>query len=107
MTQTDYYQSLLKRLAKGSKINPRRIRFESRDTHVIIHLKNHLREGVDLDCLQVLTLIQQTLQPLGIKYEQQLYLYPSHERLDRITITFKKDDYVLLNQKLATGTIDH
>ncbi|MEY9869502.1 hypothetical protein ACDZ29_06630 [Peribacillus sp. RS7] len=101
----DYYQNLLKRLCKADNISPRKPRFENIEDLVIIHVKNHLKEGVDLECFKILNLIYQTVVPLGIKFNQQLYLYPNGDRLDRVAITFNKDDYILLNKKLETGEI--
>ncbi|MFF3022672.1 hypothetical protein ACFVRR_08405 [Gottfriedia sp. NPDC057948] len=76
MKQNDYYQNLLKRLCKANNISPRKPRFESIDDIVIIHVKNQLKEGVDLDSFKILNLIYQTVVPLGIKFNQQLFLYP-------------------------------
>lgn len=86
----DYYQNLLKRLCKADNISPRKPRFENIEDLVIIHVKNHLKEGVDLECFKILNLIYQTVVPLGIKFNQQLYLYPNGDRLDRVAITFNK-----------------
>jgi hypothetical protein len=63
-----------------------------------------LKEGVDLDCVKILNLIHQTI-PLEIKYNELLYLYPGGNRLDRVTISFYKDDYMLLNKKLEEGDL--
>ncbi|AOH56246.1 hypothetical protein ABE28_017925 [Peribacillus muralis] len=71
----DYYQDLLKRLCKAEHISTRKPRFENIDDFVVIHVKNHLKEGVDLECFKILDLIQRTIVPLGIKFNQQLYLY--------------------------------
>jgi hypothetical protein len=101
----DYYQNLLKRLCKADNISPRKPRFENIEDLVIIHVKNHLKEGVDLECFKILNLIYQTVVPLGIKFNQQLYLYPNGDRLDRVAITFNKNDYILLNKKLEKGEI--
>lgn len=103
--QTDHYQNLLKRLCKGDNISPKKVRFENIEDVVIIHVKNHLKEGVDLESFKILNLILRTVVPLGIKFNQQLYLYPGGNRLDRVAITFEKDDYVLLNKKLGEGDI--
>ncbi|MED3689969.1 hypothetical protein P4534_14315 [Peribacillus butanolivorans] len=84
----DYYQNLLKRLCKIQNIPPRKPRFENIEDVVIIHVKNRLKEGVDLECFKILNLIYQTVVPLGIKFNQQLYLYPNGDRLDRVTISF-------------------
>jgi hypothetical protein len=101
----DYYQNLLKRLCKAQNISPQKPRFENIDDIVIIHVKNHLKEGVDLECFKILNLIYQTVVPLGIKFNQQLYLYPNGDRLDRVTISFNKNDYMVLNKKLEEGDI--
>ncbi|MEJ9231025.1 hypothetical protein LAV79_16360 [Peribacillus butanolivorans] len=101
----DYYQNLLKRLCKAQNISPRKPRFENIEDVVIIHVKNHLKEGVDLECFKSLNLIYQTVVPLGIKLNQQLYLYPNGGRLNRVTISFNKKDYMVLNKKLEEGDI--
>ncbi|MEI5908436.1 hypothetical protein WAK64_15405 [Bacillus spongiae] len=72
---------------------------------VMIHLKNHLKEGVDLECFKILNLIHQIVVPLGIKFDQQLVLYPKGDRLDRVEVVFNKNDYVPLNKKLVEGDI--
>lgn len=105
LKQNDFYQNLLKRLCKANNISPRKPRFENIEDLVIIHVKNHLKEGVDLECFHILNFIHQTVVPLGIKYNQQLYLYPNGGRLDRVAITFNKNDYLLLNKKLEEGDI--
>ncbi len=103
ISTTDHYQNLLKRLCKSNDISSRKVRFENVEDVVIIHVKNHLKEGVDLESFKILNLVLQTVVPLGIKFNQQLYLYPGGNRLDRVAITFKKNDYVLLNKKLEEG----
>lgn len=107
MKQNDYYQNLLKKLCKANNVSPRKARFENIEDLVIIHVKNHLKEGVDLECFKILNLIHQTVVPLGIKFNQQLYLYPNGDRLDRVAITFDKNDYLLLNKKLEEGDISN
>lgn len=103
MKKNDIYQNLLKGLCKDQDISPRKPRFENIEDLVVIHVKNHLKEGVDLECFKILNLIYQTVIPLGIKYSQQLYLYPGGNRLDKVAISFDKDDYMLLNKKLEEG----
>ncbi|WP_243292163.1 hypothetical protein [Bacillus sp. FJAT-47783] len=107
MKQNDYYQNLLKKLCKANNVSPQKARFQNIEDLVVINVKNHLKEGVDLDCIKILNLIHQTVVPLGIKFNQQLYLYPNHDRLDRIAITFNKNDYALLNKKLEEGGISN
>lgn len=105
MDQNDHYKNLLKKICKANNISPKRLRFEQIEDYVIIHVKNQLKEGVDLECFKILNLIHQTVSPLGIHFEQQLYLYPRGDRLDRVAIMFNKVDYVLLNEKLKKGDI--
>ncbi|MGE7695584.1 hypothetical protein ACQKNC_16005 [Lysinibacillus sp. NPDC094177] len=106
MEQQDYYQNLLKMLCKAHNISPRKPRFIEIEDIVSINVKNHLKEGVDLGCFKILNLIYQTVGPLGIKFNQQLLLYPGGNRLDRVTVTFSKKEYIVLNKKLETGEID-
>ncbi|MED4003726.1 hypothetical protein [Priestia aryabhattai] len=106
MKENDYFQNLLKRLCKAENISSRKPRFEEVEDLVLIHMKNHLKAGVDLECLKILNLIYQTVVPLSVKFTQQLCLYPSGDRLDRVTVSFKKSDYMDLNQKLKTGQWD-
>ncbi|MBR0630027.1 hypothetical protein [Bacillus altitudinis] len=103
MAQKDHYKNLLKRLCEDQGISTRKPRFEQVENLILINLKNQLKEGVDLECFRVVNLIHQTVSPFGIKFDQQLTLYPGGDRLDRVTISFDKDDYDLLNNKLETG----
>ncbi len=108
LKEKDHYKDLLKGLCKINNISPRKPRFENfndMEELVLIHIKNHLKEEVDIECFRILDLIYQTVIPLGITYKQQLLLYPNGNRLDRVTICFKKEDYILLNKKLETGDI--
>ncbi|WP_374717703.1 hypothetical protein [Neobacillus sp.] len=105
MEKNNHYKNLLGRLCKANNISPRRFRFEQIEEFVIIHIKNQLKEGVDLECFKILNLIHQTVLPLGIRFDQQLYLYPGGHRLDKVVIMFNKEDYVLLNKKLEEGDI--
>ena len=103
MAQKDHYKNLLKRLCEDQGISTRKPRFEQVENLILINLKNQLKEGVDLECFRVVNLIHQTVSPFGIKFDQQLTLYPGGDRLDRVTISFDKYDYDLLNNKLETG----
>ncbi|MCM3223323.1 hypothetical protein M3644_26595 [Bacillus cereus] len=108
MKEKNYYKDLLKKLCEVNNISPRKPRFENfndMEELVLIHIKNQLKEGVDIECFKTLDLIYQTVMPLGIKYKQQLCFYPNGNRLDRITVSFKKEDYIMLNKKLETGDI--
>ncbi len=103
MAQKDHYKNLLKRLCEDQGISTLKPRFEQVENLILINLKNQLKEGVDLECFRVVNLIHQTVSPFGIKFDQQLTLYPGGDRLDRVTISFDKDDYDLFNNKLETG----
>lgn len=66
---------------------------------MVISIKNHLKDGVDLVVL-ILNLIYRIIGPLGIRFNQQIYLFPNSERLARVTLSFKKEDYDALNSKM-------
>lgn len=105
MIKTDYYQNHLKRTCKRNNISPRRVRFENIEDLVVIHVKNQLKEGVDLESFKILNFILQTVVHFSIKFNQQLYYYPGGNRLDRVAVTFEKDDYLLLNKKIEEGDV--
>ena len=88
-------------------MTPRKPKFEIIENLMVISVKNHLKDGVDLDCFHILNLIYQIIAPLGMKFNQQLYLYPNSKRVARITVTFKKEDYDALNINLKGGNIDN
>lgn len=67
---------------------------------MVISMKNHLKDGVDMDCFKILNLIYQIIGPLGVKFTQQLCLYPNSERLARVTVSFDKEEYEALNAKV-------
>ena len=50
-------------------------------------------------------IIYQLITPLGIKFTQQLYLYPNSKRVARVTVTFK-EDYKALNMRFMHGNVD-
>ncbi|MET1249440.1 hypothetical protein ABWW58_11685 [Sporolactobacillus sp. STCC-11] len=100
MGKNDYFKKSIKISCTRQDISPKRARFDEIENLVTINIKNHLKEGVDLECLKILNIIHQTVIPLGIKYSEQLDLYPGGNRLDRVVVSFDKKSYTLLNQKL-------
>ena len=94
-------------MCKAKDISPRKLRFETIENIVVISMKNHLKDGVDLDCFHILNQIYQVIAPLGIKFNQQLYLYPNSKRVARVTVTFTKEDYDALNAKMIGGNVDN
>lgn len=97
---SDIFKQVVKRLCKINNISPQKPKFEIIENLMVISIKNHLKEGVDLDCFNILNLIYRIIGPLGIRFNQQLYLYPNSERLARITVSFNKEDYDALNIKM-------
>ena len=91
-------------LRSQQRFRPENLHFETIDNIVVISMKNHLKDGVDLDCFHILNLIYQIITPLGMKFNQQLYLYPNSKRVARVAVTFKKEDYNALNMKLRMVT---
>lgn len=104
---SDVFKQLVKRMCKVNNISPRKPRFETIESIVVISLKNHLKDGIDLDCFHILNLIYQIITPLGVKFNQQLYLYPNSKRVARVTVTFEKEDYDALNLKMKGGSMDN
>lgn len=98
--ESDVFKQVVKRICKINNIPPRKPKFEVIDNLMVISIKNHLKDGVDLDCFNILNLIYRINGPLGIRFNQQMYLYPNSERLARVTLSFKKEDYDTLNSKM-------
>ena len=104
---SDIFKQVVKGLCKINNISPQKPKFEIIDNLMVISIKNHLKEGVDLDCFNILNLIYQIIGPSGIRFNQQLYLYPNSERLARVTVSFEKEDYDALNIKMKEGNINN
>lgn len=105
--ESDVIKQIIKGLCKVNDISPRKVRFESIEGVVIIGVKNHLKDGVDLECFHILNLIYQMITPFGVKFNQQLYLYPNSKRIARITVMFQKEEYDSLNMKMKNWDIDN
>ncbi|CAM3172398.1 hypothetical protein FITA111629_07635 [Filibacter tadaridae] len=102
---SDVFKQLIKKMCKVNDISLRKVRFETIENIVVISMKNHLKDGVDLDCFHILNLIYQMIAPLGVKFNQQLYLYPNSKRVARVTVTFSKEDYDALNMKMKDDNL--
>ena len=98
---TDIFKQVEKRICKINNISPQKPRFEIIENLMVISIKNHSKEGVDLDCFNILNLIYQLIGPLGVRFNQQLYRYQNSGRLARVTITFQKEDYDALKLKFT------
>ena len=97
---SDFFKQVVERVCKINNISPQKPKFEVIDNLMVISIKNHLKDGVDLDCFNILNLIYRIIGPLGIRFNQQMYLYPNSERMARVTVSFKKEDYDDLNRKM-------
>lgn len=104
---SDIFKQFVRNLCKINNITPRKVSFETIENIVVLSIKNHLKDGIDLDCFHILNLIYQLITPLGIKFNQQLYLYPNSKRVDRVTIIFKDEDYDALNVRYMQGNMDN
>ena len=96
----DIFKQVVKRLCKINNIPSQKPKFEIIENLMVISIKNHLTDGVDLDCFNILNLIYRIIGPLGVRFQQQLYFYPNSERLARVAVSFKKEDYDALNIKM-------
>ena len=91
---SDFFKQTVKGRCIINNISPMKLRFETIKNIVVISIKNHLKDGVDFECFNILNLIYQIIGPLGIRFNQQMYLYPNSERLARVTVPFKKALFV-------------
>ncbi|MED4844057.1 hypothetical protein [Bacillus atrophaeus] len=103
----DIFKQSVKGLCKINDISPRKPRFETIENTVVISIKNHLKDGVDLDCFKILNFVYRIIGQSGIKFNQQLFLYPDSDRVDRVTVSFNKEDYDALNIKMKDGNINN
>lgn len=99
---SDVFKQVVKRMCKINHISPQKPRFEWIENIMVISIKNHLKDGVDMDCFKILNLIYQVTGPLGVKFAQQLHLYPDSERLAKVTISFEKKEYEALNMEIES-----
>jgi hypothetical protein len=61
----DFFKQVVKRLCKKkNNISPQKPKFEIIENVMVISIKNHLKDGVDLDCFNILNLIYRTIGPL-------------------------------------------
>lgn len=102
--ESDTFKQAVKGFCKINNIPPRKIKFEIISDIVTINIQNNLEDGVDFECFSILNFIFQIISPSGIKFNQQLTLYPDFKRIDNITISFEKKEYDSLNFKLKNGT---
>jgi len=58
----DFFKQVVKRLCK--KNSPQKPKFEIIESVMVISIKNHSKDGVDLDCFNILNLIYRTIGPL-------------------------------------------
>lgn len=97
---SDIFKQVVKSLCKVNNISLQKPKFAIIGNNVVISVKNHLKDGVDFECFKILNLIYQVISPLGVKFNQQLYLYPNSERVARVTVSFEKEEYETLNLKI-------
>ncbi|MDQ0233276.1 hypothetical protein [Metabacillus malikii] len=102
---SDIFKQIVKKVCKIKNLSPQNPKFETIDNSVVISVKNHLKDGIDLDCFHILNIIYQLITPLGVKFTQQLYLYPNSNRVARVTIQFTKEEYDALNNYLHSFDI--
>lgn len=103
---SDEFQQLVKRMCKINNLQTRKLTFETIENVVVISLKNHLKDGIDLDCFHILNVIYQIITPLGVKFNQQLYLYPNSNSVARVTVTFEKEEYDAIIEKMKGSNQD-
>lgn len=53
MEESDFFKQVIKNLCKINNISPRKISFETIENIVVLSMKNHLKDGVDLECFHI------------------------------------------------------
>ena len=59
-----FLKQVVKRPCKKNNISPQKPKFEIIENVMVISIKNHLKDEIDLDCFNVLNLIYRTNGPL-------------------------------------------
>ncbi|QYA46163.1 hypothetical protein KYI13_13020 (plasmid) [Macrococcoides bohemicum] len=70
------YKEYLHGVCKVDGISPRKIRINEIMDIIIISVKNHQKDGIDIECFKVINSIIKTLSPHGIKFKTQLCFIP-------------------------------
>lgn len=74
------YKEYLYSVCKIDGISPRKIRVNEIMDTIIISVRNHHKEEVDIECLKAVNSIIKTLSPHGITFKTQLCFIPRKER---------------------------
>lgn len=70
------YKEYLYGVCRVDGISPRKIRINEIMDIIIISVKNHQKDGIDIECFKAMNSIIKTLSPHGIKFKTQLCFIP-------------------------------
>lgn len=59
-----FFKTSSKKTLQKNNISPQKPKFEIIENVMVISIKNHLKDGVDLDCFNILNLIYRTIGSL-------------------------------------------
>ncbi|WP_273130165.1 hypothetical protein [Bacillus weihaiensis] len=99
-SKVDYFKEALKGYCKRQGISPQRKRFSRIEGFVTIGIKNEAENGLDTNCFKVLNFILSAIGPTKTKFSQTPILFANSDRVDRIDITMKEEEYTEFLKKL-------
>ncbi|MBJ7572697.1 hypothetical protein M1D69_14525 [Bacillus sp. PK3-037] len=97
MDSEDYFKAAIKSFCKRHNMSPQKARFTQSDGFIIVSVKNHSENGLDIDCFKVLACIFNIIGPREIKFRQTTFMLSDTEIVDRVTVSFEEKDYKALN----------
>ncbi|TRZ40259.1 hypothetical protein CEQ21_04805 [Niallia circulans] len=98
--KVDYFKEAVKGYCRRQDISPQRKRFSRIDGFVTISIKNEAENGLDTNCFKVLNFMISGIGQTGTKFSQTPILFANADRVDRIDITMKEQEYTAFLNKL-------
>ncbi|MDJ1110589.1 hypothetical protein KYI09_11470 (plasmid) [Macrococcoides caseolyticum] len=96
------YKEFLFNVCKVDGINLRKIKYTEKHNIIIIGMKNHQKDGVDIECFKFINCVIKTLAPNGIKFKPQLYFIPKKDNdvLSRVELHIEESQIKKMNKIL-------
>ncbi|ARB37569.1 hypothetical protein FC605_11780 [Bacillus subtilis] len=97
MHSEDYFKTAIKSYCNRHNMSPEKTRFTKSDGFIIVSVKNHSENGIDIDCFKVLDCIYNLIGSSAVKFRQTTFMLSDTEIVDRVTVSFEEKDYKALN----------
>lgn len=104
--EEDFFKQVLQGMCRTEGISARKPRFKTIERLVVISMKNHYKDGVDPECFMILNFVHQLVGRFGIKFTQNVFLYPDSNRVARIDVQIEKEQYDWVNWQMFNGMED-